>query len=567
MQLTSQDEYQAFYEDIFKDTEVATLVKEGIKDENRVFFFAANAGLKHQTLTGRPDSEQYAINREIAAQHVLGAAATGGSGGDFIATHCELGTGITAVITTEIERAGLEAFVGFAAYLSPSTYAALPEAIKTGWGGCTVKFTPPQVDVGGGALAQPPELEFTVCTIKNIESTPLWRGGDGVGRGHNAWRLVRDEDGAAVVAQSFLYQCESTFTTEALKKALTKGFAMANNGLPGVATLNEEDIGISITAKLGSTVRMVALTIKAGVERARWMAEVTIPEGVGPDGKMRVSRSIPIYADPMPRYGGAKMHWHAIERAIEEVVCPNPRLTRTKPAPPQLQRGRRQDLPMRPRLRSRALPTPERRPQPPVPPIAGGRRGRALAGADAAAAAADVDAGAGAEAAAAAGVDAAGAGAAAAAADATAAAAAAAAAGDAAAAAVGAAPVGAATDDAADAVDDDAAAAGGVDAAAAAAAAAGPPAVGEPAAAGDPRTWGPARVRRCGLHGVRPPARSGSVVAGPRLRRERADARGGRAGQERPDPTPRKWCGTRCGRGHACTRREGRRQRTQRRGR
>ena len=92
------------------------LVQEGIDDKHVIFFFPAGAGTKHTPLTGRTDSDQLATNLEIAAQHALAAAhtKTGGDPGAFITKHCELGTGIPAIITTEIERVGQDPFVCYA---------------------------------------------------------------------------------------------------------------------------------------------------------------------------------------------------------------------------------------------------------------------------------------------------------------------------------------------------------------------------------------------------------------------------------------------------------------------
>ena len=200
-----------------------------------------------------------------------------------------------------------------------------------------------------------------MCTINNIESVPLWKDGESVGRGKTVWRLVRqeratavmekekrgpqkkksenrDSDGEAVVAQTFMFRCESTLTTDCLKQLLPKGFIKTNH-LNGVADLTEGDITTSITMT-GSTVRTVALTIKAGVERERWVGEIAIPEAVV-NGQVKLSRNIAIQALPgLPRFGNRKMHRHAIDTTIGRIERPSPRLTRTEPAPRQLLRGR-----------------------------------------------------------------------------------------------------------------------------------------------------------------------------------------------------------------------------------
>ena len=199
------------------------LVQEGIDTKHVIFFFPAGAGPKHTPLTGRTDSDQLATNLEIAAQHALAATHTKTGGADpgaFITTHCKLGTGIPAVITTEIERDGQDPFVCHAIYTSTETFNALPDAVKTGVGGCTIEFAPPQTDEFGTVLAKLPELQFSVCTINNIESVPLWKDGESVGRGKTVWRLVRDSDGEAVVAQTFMFRCESTLTTDCLRQLL-----------------------------------------------------------------------------------------------------------------------------------------------------------------------------------------------------------------------------------------------------------------------------------------------------------------------------------------------------------
>ena len=182
----------------------------------------------------------------VAAAHIK----TGGEAGKFFADYCELGVGIPAVISTAIERVSHEPFVCHAIYTSTETFAALPDAVKTGEGGCTIKFTPPQVDQFGTVLAEPPELHFSLCTIKNIESGQLWRDGEAAGRGKAIWRLVkherttamaekekrmsqkkksdnRDSEGEAVTAQTFMFRCESTLTTESLKQLLPRTFESA----------------------------------------------------------------------------------------------------------------------------------------------------------------------------------------------------------------------------------------------------------------------------------------------------------------------------------------------------
>ena len=88
-----------------------------------------------------------------------------------------------------------------------------------------------------------------------------------------------DSEGEAVTAQTFMFRCESTLTTESLKQLLPKGFVKANTDLSGAADLTEEDISTSITCVKGSTTaRLVAMTIRAGRERERWAAEIVIPE-------------------------------------------------------------------------------------------------------------------------------------------------------------------------------------------------------------------------------------------------------------------------------------------------
>ena len=78
----------------------------------------------------------------------------------------------------------------------------------------------------------------------------------------------RDSEGEAVTAQTFMFRCESTLTTESLKQLLPKGFVKANTDLSGAADLTEEDISTSITCVKGSTTaRLAAMTIRAGLER------------------------------------------------------------------------------------------------------------------------------------------------------------------------------------------------------------------------------------------------------------------------------------------------------------
>ena len=198
MQMMTNQSYQEYWEgliDTSAEGDAATLVREGIDNNNIVFVFPAGAGMKHTPLTGRADSDQLAANAEIAAQHGLAAAhiKTGGDAGKFFADYCELGVGIPAVISTAIERVSHEPFVCHAIYTSTETFAALPDAVKTGEGGCTIKYKPPQLDQYGTVLAEPPELHFSLCTIKNIESVQLWRDGEAAGRGKAVWRLVKHE--------------------------------------------------------------------------------------------------------------------------------------------------------------------------------------------------------------------------------------------------------------------------------------------------------------------------------------------------------------------------------------
>mmetsp|Transcript_47564 Transcript_47564/g.154384 ORF Transcript_47564/g.154384 Transcript_47564/m.154384 type:complete len:113 (-) Transcript_47564:1-339(-) len=74
-----------------------------------------------------------------------------------------------------------------------------------------------------------------------------------------------------------MFRCESTLslTTESLKQLLPKGFVKANTDLSGAADLTEEDISTSITCVKGSTTaRLAAMTIRAGLERKCWVAEI-----------------------------------------------------------------------------------------------------------------------------------------------------------------------------------------------------------------------------------------------------------------------------------------------------
>ena len=144
----------------------------------------------------------------------------------------------------------------------------------------------------------------------------------------------RDSEGEAVTAQTFMFRCESTFTTESLKQMLPKGFVRANTDLNGVADLTEEDITTSITCTKGSTTaRLVAMTIRAGLERERWVAEIAIPEAFV-DGHVKLSRRLPILATPrLPRFRGCKLHRYAIETTIEGIECPSPCLLYTSPSP------------------------------------------------------------------------------------------------------------------------------------------------------------------------------------------------------------------------------------------
>ena len=76
-----------------------------------------------------------------------------------------------------------------------------------------------------------------------------------------------------------MFRCESTLTTESLKQLLPKGFVKANTDLSGAADLTEEDISTLITCVKGSTTaRLAAMTIRAGLERECWVAEIVIPE-------------------------------------------------------------------------------------------------------------------------------------------------------------------------------------------------------------------------------------------------------------------------------------------------
>ena len=117
-----------------------------------------------------------------------------------------------------------------------------------------------------------------------------------------------------------MFRCESPFTTESLKQLLPKGFVKANTDLSGVADLTEEDITTSITCVKGSTTaRLVAMTIRAGLERERWAAEIVIPEAIV-EGHVKLSRRLPILATPgLPRFQGRKLHRYAIETTIEGI--------------------------------------------------------------------------------------------------------------------------------------------------------------------------------------------------------------------------------------------------------
>ncbi len=228
MQRMTNQSYQEYWEGLIADTaqgDAATLVRENVDHKRIVFFFPAGAGSKHTSLNGRADSDQLAANAEIAAQHGLAAAhaETGGDAGKFLTDHCGLGVGIPAVISTAIERQGLDPFVCHAIYTSAETFAALPDAVKTGEGGCTINFTPPQLDHYGKALPEQPELRFSLCTIKNIESVQLWRDGEAAGRGKAIWRLVKHE---RTTAMAFLMSSQSSISSSAARRPCTMSLAM-----------------------------------------------------------------------------------------------------------------------------------------------------------------------------------------------------------------------------------------------------------------------------------------------------------------------------------------------------
>mmetsp|Transcript_47564 Transcript_47564/g.154385 ORF Transcript_47564/g.154385 Transcript_47564/m.154385 type:complete len:112 (-) Transcript_47564:709-1044(-) len=76
MQMMTNQSYQEYWEgliDTSAEGDAATLVREGIDNNNIVFLFPAGAGMKHTPLTGRADSDQLAANAEIAAQHAARA--------------------------------------------------------------------------------------------------------------------------------------------------------------------------------------------------------------------------------------------------------------------------------------------------------------------------------------------------------------------------------------------------------------------------------------------------------------------------------------------------------------